>query len=345
MTEDLVLYRKYRPSSFAEVRDQEHIVSVLEGAIAKEQIPHALLFSGTRGTGKTTLARIFASALGTQAVDIYEMDAASNRGIDEIRELKEAAYTLPLQSKYKVYIIDEVHMLTPQAFNAFLKILEEPPAHVVFILATTEEDKLLDTVLSRCLVFHFRSPSKSVLTALVTDVAKQEGFALEPAAADLIATAADSSFRDALGVTQKVILASGDQIGSADEVAAILGAPTEATLVALLKALNEKNTNKALDLLTKCQQANVDSRLFNRLLLENLRLILRLRHEPAKQAELLADTGDATRVVLLEISQDTKTILNSKALSVFLEAAMRSASAPLPYLPLEIAIYELTSSE
>ena len=148
MSETGALYRKYRPQTFAEVRDQEHITTVLKGIIKKQEIPHALLFSGTRGTGKTTLARIFAKEIGTSSIDLYEIDAASNRGIDDVRELKEAVHTVPYESKYKVYIIDEVHMLTKEAFNALLKTLEEPPAHVVFILATTEEEKLLDTILS-----------------------------------------------------------------------------------------------------------------------------------------------------------------------------------------------------
>jgi DNA polymerase-3 subunit gamma/tau len=202
------LYRKYRPNNFSEVKDQDHIVSVLEGAIKKGKIPHAILFSGTRGTGKTTLARIFAKAIGTADLDMYEIDAASNRGIDDVRELKEAVHTLPYESTHKVYIIDEVHMLTKEAFNALLKTLEEPPSHVVFILATTEEEKLLDTILSRCQVFRMHSPSRSVLAEIVTEVANKEGFKLEADAADLIAIAADGSFRDALGVTQKVIMAS-----------------------------------------------------------------------------------------------------------------------------------------
>ena len=235
------LYRKYRPNTFAEVRDQDHIVTVLEGAIQKDSIPHAILFSGTRGTGKTTLARIFANAVGTAEHDLYEIDAASNRGIDDIRELKEAVHTLPYQSKYKVYIIDEVHMLTKEAFNALLKTLEEPPAHVLFILATTEEEKLLDTILSRCQVFRFNSPSRAVLQQLAIDVSKKEGFSMSPEAADLVALAADGSFRDALGIIQKVILASGDAIGDADEVATIIGAPKTQSLLAIVKALHTKD--------------------------------------------------------------------------------------------------------
>src|SRR6056297_1967272 len=175
MSTTSALYRKYRPESFADVRDQDHIVSALEGAIKKGEIPHALLFSGTRGTGKTTLARIFAKAIGTSDMDLYEIDAASNRGIDDVRELKEAVHTLPYESEKKVYIIDEVHMLTKEAFNALLKTLEEPPEHVVFILATTEEEKLLDTILSRCQVFRLHSPSREVLQQTVISVAKEEG--------------------------------------------------------------------------------------------------------------------------------------------------------------------------
>jgi DNA polymerase-3 subunit gamma/tau len=244
MSTTSALYRKYRPESFADVKDQEHIVSVLEGAIKKGEIPHAILFSGTRGTGKTTLARLFAQAIGTAPMDLYEIDAASNRGIDDIRELKEAVHTMPYESEQKVYIIDEVHMLTKEAFNALLKTLEEPPAHVVFILATTEEDKLLDTILSRCQVFRMHSPSRAVLAEVVTQVAKKEGFTLASEAADLIAIAADGSFRDALGVTQKVILASGDAIGSADEVAVIIGAPKTGTLLKLLMPCTIKTKNQ-----------------------------------------------------------------------------------------------------
>lgn len=345
MSEHGALYRKYRPQDFSEVRDQDHIVKVLEGAIKKDEIPHAILFSGTRGTGKTTMARIFAKAIGTSAVDLYEIDAASNRGIDDIRELKDAVHTLPYESKRKVYIIDEVHMLTKEAFNALLKTLEEPPAHVIFILATTEEEKLLDTILSRCQVFRFRSPSRAVLASLVTDVAKQEGFALAPEAADLIALAADGSFRDALGVTQKVILASGDTIGSADEVATIIGAPKTITMLSLLGGLNDKNTAVALSAIAEAVAMHADMKLFSRLMLEHVRAVMLLRHQPAKSEELLAAFGQEAKAKLLELSSNTASPINSQMLLRLLSATQQITFSPIPHLPLEIAVVELTEKK
>ncbi len=345
MAEHGALYRKYRPQDFSEVRDQDHIVKVLEGAINKGELPHALLFSGTRGTGKTTLARIFAKAIGTSSVDLYEIDAASNRGIDDIRELKEAVHTLPYESKYKVYIVDEVHMLTKEAFNALLKTLEEPPAHVIFILATTEEEKLLDTILSRCQVFRFRSPSRAVLAELVTDVAKKEGFTLPVESADLIAIAADGSFRDALGVTQKVILASGDKIGNADEVAGIIGAPKNEILLSLIKALHESSTEKALDAIEEAVSLHVDMKLFARLILENLRAVILLRHQPAKSDALLANFGPAAKTFLLETAKLSPSPLNSQMLLRLLSATQQITYSPIPHLPLEIAVIELTTKK
>jgi DNA polymerase-3 subunit gamma/tau len=345
MAEHGALYRKYRPHSFSEVKDQDHIVKVLEGAIKKNEIPHAMLFSGTRGTGKTTLARIFAAAIGTSAVDLYEMDAASNRGIDDIRELKEAVHTLPFESKYKVYIIDEVHMLTKEAFNALLKTLEEPPAHVVFILATTEEEKVLDTILSRCQTFRFRSPSRAVLAETVTVVAKKEGFVLAPDAADLIAIAADGSFRDALGVTQKVILASGDKIGSADEVAAIIGAPKNDILLSLVKALHTSSTTEALHAIEQAVLLHVDMKLFARLLLEHVRAVMLLRHQMHKTDTLLANFGEEAKKVLSQIAGESTSPLNSQMLLKLLVATEQVAHSPIPHIPLEIVVIELTAKK
>lgn len=334
------LYRKYRPHTFKEVRDQEHIVSVLEGAIKKGQIPHALLFSGGRGTGKTTLARIFADGIGTKSVDLYEIDAASNRGIDDIRELKEAVHTLPYESPMKVYIIDEVHMLTKEAFNALLKTLEEPPSHVVFILATTEEEKLLDTIISRCQVFRFRSPSREVLKKTVIDVAKKEGVTLKPDAAELVAIAADGSFRDALGITQKVILASGDEVGDADEVATIIGAPKGKIMETLLLGLHEKNAEQALSALHAAVAEHADMKLFSRLLLEHVRAVMLLRNLPNMKEEILNAFSADTAAIVEKLSQDASSSVNSHLLLQLLDATQLVSRVSLPHLPLEVAIVE-----
>jgi DNA polymerase-3 subunit gamma/tau len=340
MAEHGALYRKYRPETFEEVRDQDHIVKVLQGAIKKAEIPHAILFSGTRGTGKTTLARIFAKEIGTSAIDLYEIDAASNRGIDDIRELKEAVHTVPYESKYKVYIVDEVHMLTKEAFNALLKTLEEPPAHVVFILATTEEERLLDTILSRCQVFRFRSPSRAVLAQTVTDVAKKEGFKLSPDAADLIAVAADGSFRDALGVTQKVILSSGDEIGTADEVAVIIGAPKQAIMTNLLLAFHGKDVSLGLKTIEQAVNEHSDMKLLIRMLLEHVRAIMLLRNQPDNSEVILTPFGTEMKEQLKVISKDATTPLNSHLLLRLIAVAEQVNYSPLPQLPLEIAIVQ-----
>jgi DNA polymerase-3 subunit gamma/tau len=341
MSSTTALYRKYRPQDFSEVKDQDHVVTVLEGAIKKGEIPHAILFSGTRGTGKTTLARIFAKAIGTADLDLYEIDAASNRGIDDVRELKEAVHTLPYESEHKVYIIDEVHMLTKEAFNALLKTLEEPPGHVVFILATTEEEKLLDTILSRCQVFRMHSPSRAVLSEIVTEVAKKEGFTLNPDAADLVAIAADGSFRDALGVTQKLIMASGDKIGEVDEVAAIIGAPKVAIIQQLLEALHTKDKSSALDAIQQAVETNVDMKLFSRVLLEHIRAVMLLRNLPNKKAEILGAFGTDTQSKIEGYASEA-TSLNSHLLLRFLQAAEQVSRSPIPQAPLEIAIIEVT---
>jgi len=340
MSEHGALYRKYRPETFEEVRDQDHIVKVLQGAIKKTEIPHAILFSGTRGTGKTTLARIFAKAIGTNPIDMYEIDAASNRGIDDIRELKEAVHTVPYESKYKVYIVDEVHMLTKEAFNALLKTLEEPPAHVVFILATTEEEKLLDTILSRCQVFRFRSPSRAVLAKTVTDVAEKEGFKLSPDAADLIAVAADGSFRDALGVTQKVILASGDEIGSADEVAVIIGAPKQAIMTDILLSLHEKDTALGLKAIAQAVAEHADIKLLVRMILEHVRAVMLLRNQPENSEAILAPFGPDMKTQLTTLSKNPTTPLNSHLLLRLIAVAEQVNYSPLSYLPLEIALVQ-----
>src|SRR5690606_25955227 len=197
------------------------------------RISHAYLFTGPKGTGKTSVARILAHSINDLPykdesihLDIIEIDAASNRRIDEIRDLRDKVHIAPTSAKYKVYIIDEVHMLTKEAFNALLKTLEEPPAHVIFMLATTEMHKLPDTIISRCETHVLRRPSDDVLTDVVSKVAKKEKYSLEPEAARMIGFLGEGSFRDTLGVLQKVLNASSDKKITASEVEKITGAPS-----------------------------------------------------------------------------------------------------------------------
>lgn len=342
---DVALYRKYRPNTFKEVLNQEHIVAVLEGAVAKGMIPHALLFTGSRGTGKTTVARIFAKAVGASERDTYEIDAASNRGIDDIRALNEAVFTMPYESPYKVYIIDEVHMLTKEAFNALLKTLEEPPKHVIFILATTEQDKLLDTITSRCQVFQFRAPSRLVLRDAILDITKKEKFKLDSSAADMIAIAADGSFRDAIGITQKVIMASADMHANADEVATIIGAPKNTLLMDIVTALEEGDTAKGLSAIKTAHEAHVDMKLFVRLLLERVRTIMLLRNGGGTGEELLVQYTDEDKNVLKEYAENRQSPIHSHLLLRLLEAAEQTGKTYLSQLPLELAVIDLTAEK
>lgn len=232
----IALYRKYRPQTFDDVVGQEKIVTLLTTTIAKKAISHAYLFCGGRGTGKTTVARIFARDIGCNPEDIIEIDAASNRGIDEIRELREAVRTSPFSSPYKVYIIDEAHMLTKEAANALLKTLEEPPAHVVFILATTDPDKLPETIVSRCQKLVFEIPEREVLADRLVYVAKKEGKQLSKNAAFLLADHGKGSYRDALGMLEQVLVTAEKEVTD-DIIISFLGVAEEGVLFSLAEAI------------------------------------------------------------------------------------------------------------
>jgi DNA polymerase-3 subunit gamma/tau len=240
---------------FDEVVGQEQVVQVLTESIKQKKISHAYLFCGGRGTGKTTVARIVARDIGCNPEDIIEIDAASNRGIDEVRVLREAVRTAPFSSPYKVYIIDEAHMLTKEAANALLKTLEEPPAHVVFILATTDPEKLPETIVSRCQKIVFKIPSISTLSTRLIDIAQEEGRSLSTEAGEAIAKHGKGSYRDALGVLEQVFAVSSKKI-SYEDIVTLLGTPHRDEVFTILKSIGDKNASALLASLDRVSQAS-----------------------------------------------------------------------------------------
>ncbi|MDO8572645.1 MAG: DNA polymerase III subunit gamma/tau [bacterium] len=337
----VALYRKYRPQTFKDVLGQEHVVKVLLGAIAAGNVAHAYLFAGSRGTGKTSVARIFAKSIGCSDNDLYEIDAASNRGIDDIRELRDGVRTLPFQSPYKVYIIDEVHMLTKEAFNALLKTLEEPPKHVIFILATTELNKLPETVISRCQTFTFKKPSHEVLKDIIVAIAKKEGFMIEPASADLIALLGDGSFRDAQGILQKVLSSSRDKKVSVNEVLEVTGAPNGGLVNEFISALAEKNISQGMNVIQKTSKQNIDMQIFLKLVLHKMRMILLIRFAKDMEEGIKEEFTDEDFEFLKDMSGKRGVELTSKTLEAMLGAHSMIRHASIPELPLEILLMNL----
>lgn len=338
------LYQKYRPQSFKDVLGQEHIVKTLEGALKEKNPGHAYLFVGSRGTGKTSVARILAKELGAHDSDIHEIDAASNTGVDNMRALREEAMSMPFESEKKVYIVDEVHMLSKGAFNAFLKLLEEPPSHVAFILATTELEKVPDTIQSRCQVFAFKKPTQKVLTEMITRVAKAEGFTLEKASAELIALLADGSYRDALSILQKILASSSDKKVSVEEVAMVTGAPRSELIHRVIAAASQGEAANALKAVGEAVAANADMGIFCMLLVERVRILLMLRYAPEFGKELAEELTDTEREALETFAKEKDSKINSETLRKFILASIETARSPLPQLPLELAIMELSTN-
>lgn len=341
---DTALYRKYRPQRFKDILGQDHVVTALTGAIEEGSVGHAYLFFGSRGTGKTSIARIFARELGASDTDIHEIDAASYTGVDHIRALREEVQNLPFESEKKVYIVDEVHMLSKAAFNAFLKTLEEPPPHVVFILATTELDKVPDTVQSRCQTFTFKKPTTAMVSTMVSKVAKAEGFTLEKASAELVALVAGGSFRDALSILQKVLTSSSDKKVSVEEVETITGAPKSELVGGVVRGLSEGNAEGALQSIRDAVSANADFDIFVTLLLDRVRTLLLLRYAPKVGEESVSELPDSERTLLETLAKDPNSKVNSETLRKLIEAAMMTRRSPVPHLPLEVAVMELTSA-
>ncbi len=355
------LYRIHRPATFADVVGQEQVTRPLEEAAKSKSIGHAYLFAGSRGLGKTSIARIFAKEIGCSERDLYEIDAASNNSVEDIRTLTEGVYTLPFESSYKVYILDEVHMLSKGAWNAFLKTLEEPPSHAVFILATTELTKVPETVQSRCQVFEFKKPTRAVLAKMTTAVAKKEGYALAPDAAELIAMLAGGSYRDALSILQKVFAAAEGKTLSREAVEQTTGAPKREQVHALISALALGERGGALTAIEQAAKSGADMKLFLELVLEAVRATLLLRYAPELRASLEAELGADEFPVLEKFAKEkaktagggspdgsddepSRGITHATMLS-FLTAADRIRYAPIPALPLELAVLELFPDE
>ncbi|MEI6396893.1 MAG: DNA polymerase III subunit gamma/tau [Candidatus Taylorbacteria bacterium] len=337
-----VLYRTYRPSKWSDVVGQNQVVSALKDAITSKHVAHAYLFSGSRGTGKTSVARIFARALDTKEEDVYEIDAASNRGIDDIRHLREHVSVLPFSSTYKVYIIDEVHMLSKDAWNALLKTLEEPPKHVIFILATTELEKVPETIVSRCQAFFFRRPSRDIVRVHVIEIAKKEGFSLDAGAADLIALLGDGSFRDALGTLEKVIASSPTDsskkavIIKRVDVENITGAPKAEIVNSFIEQIITKDADKALATIGKAIESGLSMNLFLTLVLEKMRFILLMQNSASSRTQVQSRTSEDDFVFIS--AQAGKKLLTVNMLSILLQATIDTSRASIESLPLELAV-------
>jgi len=342
---NIALYRKYRPESFGEVIGQEHIVKAISGALEAGKVSHAYLLCGPRGTGKTTIARIIASELGTSVNDIYELDAASNRGIDDVREIRDSVRTLPFDSKYKIYILDEVHMFTKEAWNALLKTIEEPPAHVIFILATTELEKVPETIISRCQSFTFKKPNDVILAQVVTNVAKKEGYKLEEGGAELIALLSDGAFRDALGTLQKVISFSKDKIISKDEIENITGAPNSTLVDNFLDALAKNDIDKGFSVIQKAVSQNIEMEVYIKMILYKLRYALMLRYAPSTKKSIEGALNEKDINYLTNLIIDKPEHISSNSLSILLSAYQSLKTSVISELPLELALIKILNAE
>jgi DNA polymerase-3 subunit gamma/tau len=342
---NIALYRKYRPESFDEVIGQDHIVKAISGSLKAGKVAHAYLLCGPRGTGKTTIARIIAHELGSSINDIYEMDAASNRGIDDVRDIRENVRTLPFDSKYKIYILDEVHMFTKDAWNALLKTIEEPPEHVIFILATTEFEKIPETIISRCQSFVFKKPTDAILAQAVTNVAKKEGYKLEEGGAELIALLADGAFRDAYGTLQKVISFSKDKVVNISEIEEITGAPHTTLVDDFLKSIAEKDIEKGYECISKASAQNIEMSVYLKMILARLRYTLMLRYAPAQKKYIESILSERDITFITELVASKPEHISSGTLSILLSAYQDLRNSAISELPLEMALVKILNVE
>ncbi len=360
----LALYRKYRPQKFQEVIGQDHITTTLKNSIKMGKEQHAYLFCGPKGTGKTSLARIISKTVNCldsenlkktgepclecencqeivlgNSIDIIEVDAASNRGIDEIRELREKSRFTPAKLKYKVFIIDEVHMLTKEAFNALLKTLEEPPAHIIFILATTEPHKMPDTVKSRCQRFDLRRISQAQIISQLKAIAPKENIKIDDQALHLIAANSDGSSRDALSLLGSLTVFDDIQL-TLEKTKEILGFTDQIFIVKFIDYLIIKDATNSIKLINQLLDKGVNLNQFTDDLLNYLRKLLLLNINPdlisISEFNFTAEQLDKTKKQAMEINQE----FLLKFIDSIILRRREIAQTPYPQLPLELAIVE-----
>jgi DNA polymerase-3 subunit gamma/tau len=358
----LSLYRKYRPQTFDDILGQGHVSETLARAITEDRVAHAYLFTGPRGTGKTSMARILAKALNCErgptpnpcgvcsscieitagsSLDVIEMDAASHSKVDETREIVSGVITATAQGRRKVYVIDEVHMLSTGSFNALLKTLEEPPRHVIFVLATTEAHKVPATIVSRTQRFDFRRATVEVLQPFLENIAKQEGMDVEPAALNVLARHAEGSFRDALSALDQLSSFGGNV--TAEEVERLLGERTEETFVEVFDAIASGDVGAVFASVHTQVAQGADPRQLALGALEHARSLLLLRTAPDSEALLDASEGDLTALTA-QAERFTPGEL-VRATDLIAKSLIEMRNAPNHRLLLEVALVRAAAPE
>ena len=353
-----VLYRKYRPKIFSDVYGQDHVTSTLRNEIKNDRISHAYLFTGSRGTGKTTCAKILAKAVNCEhphdgepcnecevcrglddgsIYDIVEIDAASNRRVDDVRELREATNYTPSRGKYRVYIIDEVHMLTNEAFNALLKTLEEPPAHVIFILATTDVHKIPPTILSRCQRFDFKRIQPETMAVRLQEVSRLEGITLDDDAAVLIARIADGALRDGLSILDQC--AGRSKSVTTELVSEVAGLAGKEALYQLSRCIAEKNSSEAMNVISSLYQNSYDMERLCVEMMNHFRNFLVVKTVP-KSRPLIVCTDDEYNTIVS--AADEYTIENIIfSLDLFQETLIKIKGGATARIEVEMAFIKL----